>query len=275
MKTFTSLCWLSLYVCPMSVNADTLLLLHGYLGSSQDWTHSGIVDHLDATGWSNAGALNLNNKIIHSSKAKELRTRRLYTVELASEQSIEIQSRQFHHYVEYVRKQHVGEQIILVGHSAGGIVARLYMVERPSADLIALITIASPHLGTDKAEYAQAISQELLAWLEFMPGVDRLYQLQSLFFDLIPNRSDNLIGWLNYQNHPPAQYYSIIRDSVEHQSNIVIPLQDYIVPSWSQDMNEVYALRGRSKTYHVNGMHYLNKKDAKVLQQILVDLYTI
>lgn len=275
MKTLISLCWLLLFVCPMTVNADTLLLLHGYLGSSQDWNHSGIVDHLDAAGWSNAGALKFHNKIIHSSKSKELRTRRLYTVELASAQSIETQSRQFHHYVEYVRKQHVGEQIILVGHSAGGIVARLYMVERPNTDLIALITIASPHLGTDKAEYAQAISQELLAWLEFIPGVDRLYQLQGLFFDLIPNRTDNLIGWLNYQEHPSAQYYSIVRDSVEHQSNIVIPLPDYMVPSWSQDMNEVYALRGRSKTYYVNGMHNLNNKDAQVLQQILVDLYSI
>lgn len=275
MKTLISLCWLLLFVCPMTVNADTLLLLHGYLGSSQDWNHSGIVDHLDAAGWSNAGALKFHNKIIHSSKSKELRTRRLYTVELASAQSIETQSRQFHHYVEYVRKQYVGEQIILVGHSAGGIVARLYMVERPNTDLIALITIASPHLGTDKAEYAQAISQELLAWLEFIPGVDRLYQLQGLFFDLIPNRTDNLIGWLNYQEHPSAQYYSIVRDSVEHQSNIVIPLPDYMVPSWSQDMNEVYALRGRSKTYYVNGMHNLNNKDAQVLQQILVDLYSI
>ena len=275
MKTLLSLCLLLLFVCPMSVNADTLLILHGYLGSNKDWNHSGIVDHLDAAGWSNAGVLKFNNKLIHSNKPKELRTRRLYTVELTSEQSIVTQSRQFHHYVEYVRKQHVGEQIILVGHSAGGIVARLYMVERPNADLIALITIASPHLGSDKAEYAQAISQELLAWLELIPGVDRLYQLQGLFFDLLPNRSDNLIGWLNYQEHPSAQYYSIVRDSVEHQSNIVIILQDYIVPSWSQDMNEVYALRGRSKTYHVKGMHNLNKKDAKVLQQILVDLYTI
>lgn len=275
MKIFIALFWLLLCVCSASAQADTLLLLHGYLGSTQEWDRVGIVEQLDSAGWSNAGVLQLNNEVVQSSGDRHLRTRRLYKVALSSEQPVEDQARQLHHYVEYVRTQHAGEQIILVGHSVGGIVARMYMVERPNADLIALITIASPHLGTDKAEIMEIFPQELLVWLEPIPGVNRLYRSQGLFFDLIPNRSDNLIGWLNYQEHPPAQYYSIVRDSAENQLNMSIPLQDYIVPSWSQDMNEIYALRGRNKTYRVKSMHSLNKKDGEVLQKILVRIYTI
>ena len=219
--------------------------------------------------------MQLDNETVRSSGNRQSQTRRLYKAALSSEQAIENQARQLHHYVEYIRKQHAGEQIIFVGHSAGGIVARLYMVEQVSDDLIALITIASPHLGTDKAEIMKMFPQELLAWLEPIPGVNRLYRSQGLFFDLIPNRSDNLIGWLYYQEHPPAQYYSIVRKTAENQSNKSILLQDYIVPSWSQDMNEVYALRGRNKTYRVESMHGLNKKDGEVLQKILVQIYTI
>lgn len=148
-------------------------------------------------------------------------------------------------------------------------VARLHMVKNPSQDISALITIASPHLGTKNAEYAQAISQNLLVWVERIPGLGKLYRSQDLFFDLIPNRSDNLIGWLNYQEHPHARYYSIIRNETDS------PVKDFIVPSWSQDMNQVFSLRGRSTNYIVGSMHSLTSEDAEILTTILFDLYTI
>ena len=275
MKTFLSVFLLWLCVVSVSAHADTLLLAHGYLGSAQQWNHAGIVMQLDNLGWHNAGQLRVNNDKVRSNKITPTTMRRMYTLSLSSEKSIQDQSDQLHHYVEYVREQHHGEQIILVGHSAGGVVARLYMVEQANDDLIALITIASPHLGTDRASFIGYFPQELLAWLEPIPGLNMLYRSQGLFYDLMPNRSDNLIGWLNYQEHPPAQYHSIIREPSEKISELDLSFQDLIVPSWSQDMNEVYALRGRCKTYVVKGLHGLSKQDGKILQQILVDLYTI
>ena len=248
--------------------ADTIVLLHGYLGTSQDWKHSGIIQQLDSAGWRDAGVLSIQQEKVISSNEKNNFTRRLYSVELESEQSIDAQANQLDRYLEYIRHLHSEQQIILVGHSAGGLVARLYMVKTPNTDIGALVTIASPHLGTEKAQYAQAVSENLV-WVESLPGIGKLYRSQGLFFDLIPNRSDNLIGWLNYQEHPPARYYSIVREETDGA------MQDFIVPSWSQDMNEVYALRGQCESFQVKSMHSLSHKDGEIVKDILIDLYTI
>ena len=263
--------FICLVVISMSstVHADTVLLLHGYLGSSYEWQQSGVVDRLDANGWRNAGVLSIYQGRVRVNKRKISSIRRSYSVELESEQSIDTQAEQLNQYIEYIRHKHSEEQIILVGHSAGGVIARLYMVKNPSEDLSALITIASPHLGTKNAEFAQTVSENILVWIEGFPGVGKLYRSQGLFFDLMPNRSDNLIGWLNFQEHPQARYYSIVREETDDT------LQDFVVPSWSQDMNEVYALRGRSTLHTVKSMHGLTGKDADILTTILIDLYTI
>jgi len=254
---------------PSMVYADTVLLLHGYLGSSFEWQRSSIVEQLDDVGWLNAGVLHINEDRVMPSNEDHNYTRRVYSLELASEKPIDAQAKQLDQYINYVRHWHVDEQIILIGHSAGGIVARSYMVNKPNADLTALVTIASPHLGTKYAELAQTVSENLLVWVDGLPGVDKIYRSQGLFFDLMPNRSDNLIGWLNHQPHPQAEYYSIVRKETDDA------MQDFVVSSASQDMNEVYALRGRSKTYSIKSMHSLSFKDGEIIKKILMDLYTI
>lgn len=255
----------------LSAKADTVLLLHGYLANGNEWHRAGIVEKLENNGWIHAGKLQIKNNIVNGVKISQSNTRRTYTSSLASQESILNQTKQLEKYIEFIRRQHIDEQIILVGHSAGGIVARLFMVENPNTDLIALITIASPHLGTEKANLAQSVSENYLSWLEPIPGAKDIYHSQDLFFDLMPNRSDNLIAWLNYQEHPNAQYFSVVRQETDTR----VTERDYIVPSWSQDMNEVYALRGRSKTYTTKSLHSLNYKDAEILQYILIDLYSI
>ena len=261
--------YILLFTASSAVYADTILLLHGYMGSSQEWQRSGIVDQLDSAGWNDAGVLNTEDDRVQSSKLETYFTRRLYSVELPSEQAIDKQAKQLDQYIKYVQHRHVDEQIILVGHSAGGIVARLYMVQNPQLYLSALITIASPHLGAKNAALAQTISENVLVWVDSIPGVEKIYRSQGLFFDLSPDRPDNLISWLNYQEHPQARYYSIVREeSNDH-------LQDFVVPSSSQDMNEVFALRGRSKTYQIKSLHGLSVKDGELLKSILIDLYTI
>ncbi len=264
----TILCLLT-FTSSSFVHADTVLLLHGYLGSSYEWQRAGIVTQLDSAGWQDAGVLSIKQDRVIADQIHPSSVRRTYRLELVSDESIDSQAGQLERYIEYIRHKHTDEQIILVGHSAGGVVARLYMVKNPREDISALITIASPHLGTKNAEYAQAISENLLVWVEGIPGMGKLYRSQGLFFDLIPNRSDNLIGWLNYQEHPQARYYSIVRNETDGA------VQDFVVPSWSQDMNQVFALRGRSTSYTVDSMHSLTSEDAEILTIILFDLYTV
>ncbi len=266
---FYLIIYFALFSVPSIVYADTILLLHGYLGSSYEWQRSNIVEQLDDVGWLNAGVLNINDNRVIASNMDHNYTRRVYCLELTSEKPIDAQVKQLDQYIEYVRHWHADEQVILIGHSAGGVVARSYMVNKPNADLAALVTIASPHLGTKNAELAQTVSENLLVWVDGLPGVEKIYRSQGLFFDLMPNRSDNLIGWLNHQPHPQAEYFSIVREETDDA------MQDFVVPSASQDMNEVYALRGSSKTYTIKSMHSLSYKDGEIIKKILMDLYTI
>ncbi len=263
------LSFLAVLAAPTTSYADTVLLLHGYLSSSQEWQRSGITDQLAVVGWKNAGVLTTQGDRVQASKAPSTNVRRTYSVELPSEKSIDKQAKWLDRYIKFVQHKYKDEQIILIGHSAGGIVARYYMVQHPLQKVSALITIASPHLGTKNAAFAQTVSENVLVWVDGLPGVEKIYRSQGLFFDLSPDRSDNLIGWLNYQEHPQARYYSIVREENEGHLN------DYIVPSNSQDMNEVFALRGRSKTYQLKSSHSLSIKDAEILKSILIDLYTI
>ena len=267
--SFSLLLFLSVFAAPVTVLADTVVLLHGYLGSSAEWKRSNILQQLDSSSWQDAGVLNIQDDRVQASKEKTNSTRRTYRVNLDSGQSIDAQAEQLDQYIKYVRHHHPDQQIILVGHSAGGVIARYYMVKKPRDDLRALVTIASPHLGTQNAEYAQTISENILPWVEGIPGAEKLYRSQGLFFDLIPGRSDNLIAWLNVQEHPSARYYSIVREETDDA------VRDFIVPSWSQDMNEVFALRGRSATYTIKSLHSLTSKDGEILKSILFDLYTI
>jgi pimeloyl-ACP methyl ester carboxylesterase len=260
---------LVILLLPAASYADTVLLIHGYLGSSQEWHRSGVVSQLDSVGWYDAGVLNIHDDRVKATKKQATYVRRSYSIELPGEQSIDKQAKWLDRYIKFIQHRHVGEQIILVGHSAGGIVARLNMVQNPQQNISALVTIASPHLGTKNAALAQTVSENLLVWVDGIPGVEKIYRSQGLFFDLSPDRSDNLIAWLNVQEHPQARYYSVVRKESEDH------LQDFIVPSRSQDMNEVYALRGSSKTYEIKALHSLSVKDAEVLKTILIDLYTI
>jgi pimeloyl-ACP methyl ester carboxylesterase len=43
------------------------------------------------------------------------------------------------------------KEIVLVGHSAGGVIARLFAENHPDAGVTKLITVASPHAGTELA----------------------------------------------------------------------------------------------------------------------------
>jgi pimeloyl-ACP methyl ester carboxylesterase len=156
------------------------------------------------------------------------------------------------------------QAILITGHSAGGVVARLFMVEHPEDRVAALITLASPHLGADTAQLGLMAGVETFAWLDAWFGTRTFSRFQSLLKDLSPEQPDNLLGWLNRQKHPAALYVSIVREA-----DNVWEGGDLLVPSSSQDMNQVAALRGRAKTVRVRSGHELSHADGELMLHII------
>ena len=74
-----------------------------------------------------------------------------------------------------------------------------------------------------------------------------------------------MLYWLNGQSHPEIAYHSIVRSGA-------VGLGDQLVPVFSQDMNNVHALRGRSRVRVVDSGHTLNGRDGVVLAEILETL---
>jgi len=241
--------------------AETLILIQGYQSNGEDWRSSGITDALRASGWVDGGRISLD-----ATRLKVPPGPRFFTVELTTDAQLLQQDEQLSRHVAKVKAARPSESLILVGHSAGGVVARLFMVRHPEQKVAALITFASPHLGTESAELGLALSQSPLgdfASAILGPEYDLLGRSEGLFFDLVRERPGSLLFWLNRQPHPSARYVSVVRDGRLDW------VGDLVVPMWSQDMNQVQQLRGRAETITSDGNHGLDQQDGKLLLQIL------
>ncbi len=232
----------------------TLVLIHGYLDDGSSWRQTGIVSALQAAGWQDAGHLFPNAPLPVAPNAME---RNLYTVTLPSEAPLATQAQWLDFYLRQLQKRYPKNSLILVGHSAGGVVARLVMVVS-GIPVQGLITIASPHLGTDKAEWGTILSNSPFCWIAPFFGLDTLNRSKGLYRDLVREHPASLLFWLNRQSHPNAFYVSIVRAE-----------GDKWVPGYSQDMNDVPALRGLAMTVTSAGTHSLQVADGPLLASLL------
>ncbi len=260
---------LAIFNVPNPVAAETLVFIQGYLGSAENWHDSGVTASLEAAGWADGGRLFLTPRGVRASPGKNRALKTFFTLDLPTQAPLLIQSRSLEQFLVYLRKWYPDNSLVLVGHSAGGVLGRLYMVQHPDSGVAALITIASPHRGTESAEVGLLAGQSPLAWLGPMMGIDTLNRSQGLYHDLMREQPNNLLGWLNYQPHPPATYISIVHDG----GNEMLGLGELIVPAWSQDMTQVPALRGRAQTIRRQGGHALNSDDGRTLVQLLNRLF--
>jgi triacylglycerol lipase len=131
----------------------------------------------------------------------------------------------------------------------------------------ALITIASPHLGTLRAVEALDKTDDAFPFSvmkSFVVGelYDVVRDSWGVLLDLIPERPGNLLFWLNRQPHPDINYLSVIRSGP-------VGLGDEVVPAYSQDMNNVLALKGKVKTHQTPLSHTLHPLDGKLLTVLL------
>ena len=257
---------LGLFSC--LVQADVVVLIHGYLGSADSWEQSGINPVLVTKGWKRAGILRADPYGVELVPViGEQGEHTLYQADLPSLAPMMLQADLLQAMLRQVERLHPGEPVTLVAHSAGGVVSRIALVRGGAGQTRALITIASPHLGTGRA--IQALENSDTPWPFclvqnfFTGGGTRLLQeSRGALLDLVPARPGSLLHWLNNQPHPDIRYHAIVRGGP-------VGLGDELVPVFSQDMNSVAALRGRSEVTLVNAGHGLNAQDGMVLAEIL------
>lgn len=252
--------------CPVVVSAEALVLIHGYLGDSDNWRESTVTDQLEAVGWQDGGVLRPGWQGFGWPQGGKT----YYTVAFPTEAPLVVQLVHLAPYLDLVRARHPGESLVLVGHSAGGVLARLYMVKYPRTGVDVLVTIASPHLGTETAEIGAIVGNTPLAWLAPLLGAEVFNRSQALYRNLMRERPGSLLFWLNRQPHPNAVYISIVREN-----DSLLGFGDLLVPTRSQDMNHVLALRGRARVLKTPGGHMLGPQDGKLLVQLLRELHRV
>lgn len=256
--------WLTLMLLPSLATAEVMVLVQGYLGEGDPWRRSGVVSVLQRGGWQDAGHLFDGPGGVVRQGPTASSAKRLYTLSLPTEAPLLVQAGHLKHYMGYLQTRHGGESLYLVGHSAGGVLARLYMVQHPDVRVAALITIASPHLGTGTAEAGFLAGQSPLGWFAPLMGAEELNRSQGLFHDLGREQGGNLLFWLNRQPHPKSRYISVIR-----KNGGWFGMGDMVVPDWSQDMNNIPALRGSVVRWPVPTDHPLAASDGGVLLEIM------
>ncbi len=262
-------CLLLLWVAfPLSARGEGLVFVQGYLDKGQGWRESGIAQILRDAGWRDGGHLRLSPAGVYASRPEAVRGKLFYTLALPTEAPLGYQLPYLEGFMDFVRERHPRETLVLAGHSAGGVLARLYMVRHPEAGVDALITFASPHLGTGNAELGGMLGQSPLGWFAPFLGAQTLNRSQGLYHDLVRERPGTMLFWLNRQQHPQAWYVAVVRED----DSLLGLGGDFVVADWSQDMNNVYALRGRVRTIRVPGGHGLAQSDGALLVRILSQL---
>lgn len=244
--------------------AQVMILLHGHLGSSIDWRISGFTGVLQDAGWRDGGVI---DTVQNTTDLKPLPAAdpadTFYSLDLPSEASLTVQADRLDAALKRILPRHSGEALLFTGFSAGGVVARLYMVRHPRLPVRALCTIAAPHLGTESAEIALLAADSPLSEYATLFGAEFINQSQALYKDLVRERPDSFLYKLNREPHPAAQYIALVRINSEAEPG------DLVVPVYSQDMNNVIALRGRVQTLSGPGVHGVLADDARHLLKTL------
>jgi pimeloyl-ACP methyl ester carboxylesterase len=269
MKTLLQTLILLLTLASKAAVADVVLMVHGYMSDASTWERSSISQILDANNLRHSGrfvaspygpVLLLRNEPTAGDK--------VYLGDLPSLQPVVVQSDILHNMLLQLQSRHPEEAITVIGHSAGGVVARLTLVRHQHPRVTRLVTIASPHLGTSRTEEALDITDNHGPFnmvKSFFGGsdYDALRHSRALLHDLSHPRPGSVLHWLNIQAHPAIEYVSIVRLNPHGYPG------DNIVPGFSQDMNNVPALVGRSSVLAVPSPHTLTPADAGLLLNLL------
>lgn len=259
-----------LILLPTFAWAKNLVLVQGYLANPEIWEQAGIEQQLRENGWKDGGDwvyASEGVRLLQASSGVTTSTQlnRYFRVSLPSEASVRHQGYFLAAYLKALEQRYPDEPIVLVGHSAGGGVARYVMVRNPELKIDTLITIASPHLGTESAEWGKQVGDSPLAVFAPLMGMGVLTRSQGLYEDLMPEMPGRFLYWLNREPHPQAFYYSIVRKPDSLNGG------DFVVPAASQHLENVLNLQYRAHSYRVEGNHFLNPEDGRLLLDLITE----
>ncbi len=274
MKTISYIIFLISYIIAFPLRAEVLVLVHGWASDAGTWDRSGITPILEGQGWHDGGTLVAGPGGVRwlPGPSATLSGDHFYRVALPATAPIAVQATLLRSDLATLRARHQQERIVLVGHSAGGVVARMAIVGPGAPRVDQLITIAAPNLGTGRA--LQGI--DIVEAKPFFcpgPGIDFLKTVlggaryrylkrsRPVLRDLAPAGLGNILTWLNAQPHPDIRYDAVVRTSP------VAP-GDALVPGFSQDLNQVPALRGRAHVHPTPAAHGLNPADGVLIARL-------
>jgi len=255
----------SLLLFPSALWAQTVVLVHGFQSTGMDWRKQGVTPVLQQYGWVDGGNVVMTPQGAYSLSNPAIKPERVfYTVELPSRAPIMLQTYWLNAYLQHIHTQRQ-EPLTLVGHSAGGLVSRAWLVSANSVPVETLVTVATPHVGTPSADLASLATDTPMGFFADMMGFDHWSgQPDDLYDDLRGEQPGRFLYWLNHQPHPSIRYVSVVRDNQMRPDRF-----DFVVPTYSQNMNNVFALRGQSEFWTVPRSHFLSVRDGYVLARIL------
>ena len=245
--------------------AKTVVLIHGLASGPGVWYKEKVIQPLLANGWADGGVLPMVPNYMATKQAPNV----VYTVKLPWWAPLEVQTRLLDGVLKRLYAERK-EPVILVGHSTGGIVARLYSLapEQVRVPVAGIVTIASPNRGTPFAKMAWHMLKSPIGKMmkEMDDKSERLYLARRLLWQ-ISTDEHNPVEWMKYARHPEGVKYV----SLVHTRKMDFKRGDFglIVPPKYQDLRRVPALSGRAQSYPVPAGHKLSAKDGGVLAQVL------
>ncbi|HPQ95709.1 MAG: alpha/beta fold hydrolase [Thiothrix sp.] len=263
-KIYIKCCFfVAILLSGLPVRAETMVMLPGFLSQGMDWRFNQVTPALQSLGWTDGGNFYFQAGSIRNAVQLARRPRDVfYTVNLPTKAPVPYQAQILEQYLQAIHRIRQ-EPMVLVGHSAGGVVARYWLVASNSLPVHTLITIASPHLGTPMAELTEVLAETpLLSMMENI-GITDFSNARGLYANLREERPDTFLYWLNHQPHPALRYVSVVRSSQNPEAF------DFVVPESSQDMNHVYSLQGRTERLNSGDSHFLSMNDGYLIGHIL------
>lgn len=260
-----------------TANAEVLVLIHGYMGSPSSWEDSRINELLERNGWRRGGLIIPDTREYFPDPIHRLSSDRAenitYVIDMPWMRPLDEQASFLNVAVQRVLKMRPDEEITLVGHSAGALAARLWLVQYYDPAVVRLISIAAPNLGTVRAIDALELTDPIFGPLDAVRNMfgGKLYNTvrhsRDLVYDFTPpsERNPNVLYWLNQQPHPDIEYISVVREDRRGKD------KDWLITANSQDLNNVPVLRGKSISYIVAQDHPLSREDGHLLASILAN----
>ncbi|MEE9448100.1 MAG: hypothetical protein V3V09_09080 [Arenicellales bacterium] len=245
------------------------------MGSPSSWEFSKINAQLEQDGWQRGGLIIPDTQEYFSDPAQKFTIKEAqnisFVVDMPWMLPLEEQASYLNIALKQVMTLRPEENISLIGHSAGALAARLWLIQHYNPAIVRLISIAAPNLGTPRAIDALRVTSATIGPIDAMRNLfgGKLYNTvrrsRKLVREFTPpsKRNQNILYWMNQQPHPEIEYISIVREDRRGRD------QDWLMSADSQDLNNVPALRGKSEAYIVNQSHELHPEDGALIASLL------